>query len=460
MKKSKLVCSSNLRVFERNDSRTFLYNSIFGNLVEVNPDLLILLNFFKTPRDVKELEGSFYIKNLESIITELTARQFLVEGEISRDKKYLEDKLNNYIEEAKTGKFISNLRLNLTEECNCRCVYCYEIKLDKKHPKRKGMMSLLVAQKAINEFLKMAHANNLPFVRIRFFGGEPLLNQAVLISSIKHAVQKGKKLGIKVGFIINTNGTILNDNILKVAKGLDVNFIVSLDGLKEVNNKKRMLASGLGTFELVDKTLDILTKSHIPTVVSTVITEDSQQEDIRVFIDYLVKKKIKYLGINFQRLYEKRNIKNLEKVVEVFIFAKNYGSQKKIKIGGSWEIPFLKLHHTSFAYCGGIGKELSVNTEGQIFPCTGQLHEKLGDVASMSQIPMSKQYLNLLKRATTKIGDCRGCEIEGMCNGGCAADAYHINGTIFSPDSSCTFTKAMVKKMLAQENIDELMTFK
>lgn len=85
-------------------------------------------------------------------------------------------------------------------------------------------MNFEIAGRAVSLFLEGGKdRNNL---RIRFFGGEPILNFPVVEKTIKFVNKRQKK----VVFDITTNGHLLNEKILrKIKKQLNLELILSSD---------------------------------------------------------------------------------------------------------------------------------------------------------------------------------------------------------------------------------------
>jgi uncharacterized protein len=128
-----------------------------------------------------------------------------------------------------------------TEACNFRCVYCYETF-------QLGRMKPCVV-KAIRNFLRL-RMSGLKYIRISWFGGEPLLALDV-IRAISHevmALTKGNN-GIAYSADMTTNSYLLNPSTCRELIDLGIRqFQISLDGTRAIHDKKRVLANGKGTF--------------------------------------------------------------------------------------------------------------------------------------------------------------------------------------------------------------------
>ena len=91
-------------------------------------------------------------------------------------------------------------------------------------------MTLVTAKKCINKLLNKKF-NNF----VIFFGGEPFLN----FSLMKKIEKYGRKAGLEIKYIAETNGTIMNDAIEEFIAEKFSSIGISLDGPKEINDRQR-----------------------------------------------------------------------------------------------------------------------------------------------------------------------------------------------------------------------------
>lgn len=123
--------------------------------------------------------------------------------------------------------------LYMTEQCNLKCVYCYE------HIKRDKMLSLDIAQEAIHATFERAVEENVEYVEILFHGGEPF----IAFDRIKQICDWlwSQEWPCKYVCYATTNGTLVHG---KIKRWLNLNrhrFIagLSLDGTREMHNRNR-----------------------------------------------------------------------------------------------------------------------------------------------------------------------------------------------------------------------------
>ncbi|WP_321145810.1 radical SAM protein, partial [Bacillus mycoides] len=142
-----------------------------------------------------------------------------------------------------------------TEQCNFRCVYCYE------DFKMKQMSPDIV--NSIKKFLE----NRVPeikYLTINWFGGEPLLAKKVVIDISKYAQNLSKKYNaLSYSSTMTTNGYLLTpstfNNLVEV--GI-TEYQISLDGPKDIHNLTRIKANGSGSFETIWKNLLSIKQSN------------------------------------------------------------------------------------------------------------------------------------------------------------------------------------------------------
>lgn len=135
-----------------------------------------------------------------------------------------------------------------TERCNFRCVYCYE-SFDL------GRMSDDVIRGVVN-LLERA-APSLRWLRIEWFGGEPLLAFEE-IERIQNGVARLGSEFPELSFAgaMTTNGYLLSTpRLMQLVNWGVSSFQVSLDGDEEAHDERRYLANGRGSWQLIYRNL-------------------------------------------------------------------------------------------------------------------------------------------------------------------------------------------------------------
>ncbi len=145
------------------------------------------------------------------------------------------------------------LVLFVTTACNLQCPYCYADDLRAKKP-----MPWEVAEAALN---RVAHGG-FPF-HVQLTGGEPTL-EPVLVEKIASWL-RSRRLPAKVA--LQTNGTCLDEGLVRILQEREVQIGVSIDGSPSVHDRIR--GGVVGTL----KGLDLLSRMGVPFRTTTVVTQ-------------------------------------------------------------------------------------------------------------------------------------------------------------------------------------------
>ncbi len=144
---------------------------------------------------------------------------------------------------------LANDRLELilfpTEQCNFRCIYCYEdFEIGKMHPKVVSGVKSLIRNKI----------PNLKYLQINWFGGEPLIAKDIVSDICTFTKETRTELNPDLNFRsgMTTNGALLNvkefDKFVKLGVS---SYQISLDGYQDHHDQTRLRANGAGTFKQI-----------------------------------------------------------------------------------------------------------------------------------------------------------------------------------------------------------------
>ncbi|MDE7433354.1 MAG: Cys-rich peptide radical SAM maturase CcpM [Lachnospiraceae bacterium] len=214
----------------------YLYDSNTNAIVKIPKDVYDYLSI------KKENSGSAS----ESVIKGLSylkSKGLLSDNKQSDIQHFETDLLGDLYENS-----LSTLTLQVTQNCNLRCKYCVYSGsyVNRTHANKR--MNWTTAKKSI-DFLYQ-HSNCSNRVSFGFYGGEPLLE----FDLIKKCVDYIKQLflGKQQTFVITTNATLLNEEIVQFFIENDFSLMISLDGPESVQDGNRVFADNLrGTFQTV-----------------------------------------------------------------------------------------------------------------------------------------------------------------------------------------------------------------
>ncbi len=390
---------------------------------------------------IVEFIGEYTGKNpgySPQVVAETVSDKFLISvGEA--------EKLLNYLnkESGRSHLCLTAMELNLTFNCNLACDYCF-VRRKNAHDR----MSFTTAQKAID--LLLEHAV-VPNVAITLIGGEPLLEMELIKKIVPYALEAGQARNLQVAWAITTNGTLINEEILKFFAQYKINMLLSMDGGPENHDRHRRTKNGAGTWHQIASRIPLI-KEYQPWLSGrmTVSTEslDTMREDFRRLIDLgfntlLIspaqgatpwsKKQIEHYGFNFLAiLHDYHELK--QRGVPIFI--EEFETDERYTGWG----------------CQAGRSSLAVAPNGDISPCSKLLG--LDDEAGRHIVGNVHQEIDasLLRPFQNPIchqpDGCKHCFMK--CSGTCYAVNFEQTGNHFvSSEEHCLFwaVKNEIKKI-------------
>lgn len=167
-------------------------------------------------------------------------------------------------------------RLHITNLCNFDCPGCHVFKLSENNIQRTNM-SLETAKKSIEFFVNLIKRHLPPeehTTYLSIYGGEPLLNRPVLYEIIRYFGKNYR--GVNLNWIINTNGSLLKEEDLKIFFEVQADLHISLDGEEESHNKKRIDKQKEKTFLRVINSIDLCKNTSYPFLqIDSVLNPDN-----------------------------------------------------------------------------------------------------------------------------------------------------------------------------------------
>lgn len=130
-----------------------------------------------------------------------------------------------------------------TEQCNFRCIYCYE---DFRKPIMTQQTQSNILLYVEREIQKHKGLN------VSWFGGEPLLAVSVIKFLSENFIEICRKHKKPYNASITTNGYLLNLQTFEKLREWKINhFQITLDGPSAIHDKQRVLKDGSPTFETI-----------------------------------------------------------------------------------------------------------------------------------------------------------------------------------------------------------------
>lgn len=340
----------------------------------------------------------------------------------------------NHEDERESVKLgLAALELNLTFNCNLTCAYCFI--REKKHER----MTVTTARKAVDLLIERAA---FPAVNITLIGGEPLLEFDLIKQIVPYALDAAKKRGLTVTWAVTTNGTLVNEEILKFFAQHKINMLLSMDGGPETHNRYRRTKNGEGTWHQIAGAIPLM-KMYQPwlgvrmTVSKAAVSkmrEDFQQLvnlGVNQFIiapvqgaDRWNEKEITQYGLNLVKIlmdYQALRQKGMPVFIEEF--------EKEEEEAAGWG-------------CRAGRTSLAVAPNGDVAPCSKflGLPDAAGRcVAGNVHTGIDLRLLEPFQQPLfLRQQNCRRCSRK--CAGGCYAVNFEQTGDHFTPsEENCLF---------------------
>ena len=341
---------------------------------------------------------------------------------------------------------LQTMVMNLTNQCNLSCQYCYEFGEDKvATPEgKKKFMDMETAQASVDYLFAQSPGRRA--VHITFFGGETLMNFPLLKQVVDYAKKKAAEAARAIDFSLTTNATLLTPAIIEYLSANEIGVTVSIDGDKAAQDKFRVFSNGKGSYDIIEPRVRALIKDHKTRPIVARVTMTSQAMDVLGTYRHL-KNDLGFHEIGFapvttspNRLYSIDN-PGLDSVLKQFgILANEYLDHAlRGQHHGFSNVSdtLAELHQgvNKSHPCGaGLGL-VGVGPSGDIAPChrfVDSDEHALGHVST--GIDKAKQNDFLSRGHIQTKTDCRTCFARPVCAGGCHHEAFVRYGDTGHPN--------------------------
>ena len=141
---------------------------------------------------------------------------------------------------------LDTVLLKVTSRCNINCTYCYVYNHgDTSWQRMPKHMSIATVQAVIQQMAALYEDQRHPFA-IVLHGGEPLLLPRNILQLLLDGL--ADSLPATCTRAIQTNGMLIDDDLLELCLRTNTTLSVSLDGPEDVNDAFRIAFNGDGTF--------------------------------------------------------------------------------------------------------------------------------------------------------------------------------------------------------------------
>lgn len=367
-----------------------------------------------------------------------------------------------------SAKHITILIKPASSACNLKCRYCFYNDVSSlREVKSFGLMTKETAHNLIDKALDFADGGSVNFA---FQGGEPTICPLDFFKDFVEYCKSANKKNAKVSYSLQTNGTLLTDEIAAFYAENDFLVGVSIDGKAELHNANRLTASGKGSFNKVMQGIDLLKKHNVKfnaLIVANKLSAKRGRETYRFF---------KSQGINYMQFIDCLEPFDVEPFTSGFSMDNddyfNYYKaifDEYIKDLSSGENVYVRSFENIFALMSGGTPEvcgmkgyctvnLVVEGNGNCYPCDFYCEDEylLGNINenNLEELAVSENASKFVKESLKVEDKCRSCDVAGLCFGGCRRER-DVHGEI-TLNRYCEGKQKLLRYML--EKVREIRT--
>jgi uncharacterized protein len=347
-------------------------------------------------------------------ISVMKSNGFLVDNEIDEyTRMEITGRLQRY------SKTTFGLTIAPTINCNMACPYCYEEKSNKR-------MSEEVKTSLINFVENNIKGDKIKSFHVTWYGGEPLLEKDLILDLSKEFIKITKDNGVLYSAGIVTNGSLLDYETAKMLKNeCNVTFAqITIDGLREVHNSRRILKNGMDSFGIITDNIDNC--KELINISIRVNVDKSNVEEAKKLVDYFINER-KWIDNSvtyyFAPVDKQTDACNAE--ISSCFSPNEFGKidaelLRLIYQKGNME-SITRLYPRGRAVsCGALGcNGYVLDPEGYLYKCWDVIGIKKYSVGDIFSGPrLNGEYLKWLSLDLPN--DCKSCNMLPICQGGCA----------------------------------------
>ena len=358
---------------------------------------------------------------------------------------------NHYM--ARFGNRGFGLTIIPTHRCNFACDYCYESsELHSAKPSAQTDMS----DEVCNNIVKLCE-DRIPekaAFTVTWYGGEPLLAKDIIGKLTEQFVRicDTKKSQYHAGII--TNGYLLSQENLDFLIKSRVTFAqVTVDGPREVHDKRRCIKGGGGTYDRIMANLANI-RDDTPLTVGIRVNVDKRNiESVPTLLEDLKSRGLhdqKNFSVHFGHVFHTAS--SCPDISSQCMVTPQFAGFLVDAYKMAIDLGFRQTGYPShmFGSCGAVGSGSAViEPNGNVQSCwetVGHEDKKTG-VLGPNGIKFSDNYMNWMGWTPFR-PECLDCAVLPLCMGGCPYVSIYKEEALQNGRVSCISLRYNLKQML------------
>jgi len=421
-----------------------LRKSRFNFFIPLTDNYYILYNTFSGAITLIDKEAKNYIEKEDfskippEMLSYLQKEGFIVPSNLDEIKRYQ----YHFFKSVFSTETISYAILT-TYDCNFACIYCYE--------RLRGMtspvyMDLSTAKQVVEYIKRNAKSSSCKKILIVLYGGEPLLHLDPALYILENIRRFCLKNDIELISSIATNGSLMTREVIKKLLNYNLRGVqVTIDGIREIHDKRRPFKNGRGSFDIIMKniidTIDLLPPK---TIVIRSNIDKTNYKDYPMLLDYLADLGLKD-KINIDIGFPLGIPEDMPCPVTMF-----KGKELAEMIFELWKVAMEKgfeyWREPSNMICAAkrVAPE-AIDPRGNVYKCWGLIADERFCVRNIREDKYRPIFYEYITRNMSLPQKCKECNILPFCGGGCLYESYTRTGNPFNIICVDSLSKEMLE---------------
>ncbi|MDV0441295.1 radical SAM/SPASM domain-containing protein [Methanorbis furvi] len=326
----------------------------------------------------------------------------------------------------------------ISDLCNLHCTYCYRENALQTHALQDMDLEIIDNMLAsILEYKQNLYRkygwNKTPSLYFIWHGGEPLIVGIDRFQAILSIQEKYRKQGLLIDNCIQTNGTLINDDFLRLFKKEHFRIGVSIDGPREIQDAHRIHKNGKPSFDQTMQGISLLRECDYPWSAISVINTEAigHEKEIHAFFQEQKPFEVDFTPAFFYEtdisLPPKDYSSFMIKLFDIWISEKNPVYEIRFFKDVLYLLGYKEIPDKSSVICELSGKchrNISVGSNGDIYSCeclNSKPENRIGNILekSFSEIILDEPFVNMAGNTNLYRSECLDCDVFTICKAGC-----------------------------------------
>ncbi|WP_068505500.1 anaerobic sulfatase maturase [Paenibacillus kribbensis] len=348
----------------------------------------------------------------------------------------------SYAQAVSASPPVSIMWKTVSEDCNLACDYCYYSTCGGKPGKTIRRIADPLLRKVIREVMQGTRGS----ASFAWQGGEPLLAGREFFERVVSYQASLARPNTVISNSIQTNGTLINAEWARFFRIYSFLIGVSLDGPQAIHDKRRVTASGTGSYNQVMRGIEELRKADVDFNILTVIHEGNVRE-APVLMAWLEEQELRH--VQFIPCMDFRS-QQADAPGNYLITPEEYGTflceafdrwyrdgnpVLSVRLFDNWLMKLVGLEPECCVQSSSCGGTLVLEQNGDVYPCDFYLDDRycLGNASqdSLAECLHHPVYQAFAEQKGKLSPECKQCKFLSYCQGGCPRNrTSHTEGNM------------------------------